>query len=160
MGPTDVPRPRERENWPQSAKIFALIIGIHSIALFTTKQPVAVFGNVRGFPSNQRIPSWKTSKLDTCPGFSSRVFVTNWYATTHVRKSADGFYIWGIPNTLRMSRVDTSARLMVHTKYELNLAPKFSSVLNLIVFKKCIDFSVLFSQMSTRGKHRRNQTIN
>jgi len=26
--------------------------------------------------------------------------------------------------------------------------------------RKCIDFSVLFSQMSTRGKHRRNQTIN
>ena len=35
-------------------------------------------------------------------------------------------YFWGIPNTLRMGRGDTSARLMVHTKYQLNLAPKFS----------------------------------
>ena len=59
-----------------------------------------------------------------------------------------------------MSRVDTSARLMVHTKYQLNLAPKFSSVLNLIIFKKCIDFSVHFSPMSTWCKHRRNHTIN
>jgi hypothetical protein len=49
--------PEGERELAQSAKIFALIIEIHSVALFTTKQPVAVFGNVRGFPSNQRIPS-------------------------------------------------------------------------------------------------------
>jgi hypothetical protein len=98
MGPTDVPRPRERENWPQSAKIFALIIEIHSIALFTTKQPVAVFGNesklvmYEGFHLISENPREKLRNWTRARVFQVEFFVTNRYATTHVRKSANGFY--------------------------------------------------------------------
>ena len=52
----------------------------------------------------------------------------NSHHTQHGQTSGPATHIWGIPNTLRMSRGDTSARLMVHTKYQLNLG-KFSSVL-------------------------------
>ena len=92
MGPTDVPRPRERENWPQSAKIFALIIEIHSIALFTTKQPSRFSVMYEGFHLISEYPREKLRNWTRARVFQVEFFVTNRYATTHVRKSANGFY--------------------------------------------------------------------